>query len=547
MITLTLAAIVLVAVLAHLAGRDAADRAGWLVRTVESRAVVVAVFVTTFVVLWYSWAAVNPMPVVHDEMAYVLQAQIFATGAWALPSPALPAFWEQPYILLQPTVAAKYFPGHSLVLALGALLRWPPMMPLALQSTSAALLFVLARRLARGGVALLSWVVWLFTPMVLYFGPSYYSEATTTVCWLAGWYALLEWHRNRRLAWLFAVAFCVGWGAVTRPLTGLAYAIPVGIVVIRRVVAERRWRDLSLATLAGVMVLAILPLWSVRTTGDWRVTPLALYTREYMPFDVPGFEPITTPPMHTLTAEMRRLDDALMESHVHHTLAALPGAAMARARYLWESVWGVSSGVLSVFALLGLLTLEAAPAFAVGSGVWLLLVYLSFATPAKWTLYYYESVPAFAFLTASGLAWAAALIGRPRGVLPSASFDWRAPRYTRALVAGAMLFALPGFVALRLIHIQHISDRRTLARFATLLASVPDGKAVVFVRYAPDHDAHVTFVRNTVDPARERVWVVYDRGEMDNARFLDLAPDRKSYLFDEAQGRTFLYDPRSTP
>ena len=41
-------------------------------------------------------------------------------------------------------------------------------------------------RVASGGVAFLAWVVWLFTPMVMYFGASYFAQATPTACWLTG-------------------------------------------------------------------------------------------------------------------------------------------------------------------------------------------------------------------------------------------------------------------------------------------------------------------------------------------------------------------------
>ena len=54
-------------------------------------------------------------------------------------------------------------------------------------------------------------------------------------------------------------------------------------------------------------------------------------------------------------------------------------------------------------------------------------------------------------------------------------------------------------------------------------------------------------MRNTANPAAERVWVVYDRGDAENARLLSLAPERQAYLFDELKGRTYAYDPRATP
>ena len=547
MLTLTIAAILLVALLAHLTGCSATDAGSALTRALNSRAIVGAVFLMTFVVLWYSWASWNPIPVVHDEMAYVLQAQIFARGRWALPSPPIPAFWEQPHVLVEPTLAAKYFPGHALAMTVGALAGWLPLMPLMLQSTTAALLYVLARRVASGGVAMLAWMVWLCAPLVLYYGPSYFSEATTTACWLAGWYALLEWRSTRRLHWLLGVALFTGWGAITRPLTGLAYAIPIGIVVLRAVFVERRWRDFALAVALGAAVLSILPIWSAHSTGDWRVTPQILYTRMYMPYDVPGFGLVTTRPTHSITPDLQQLNDGFSAVHAKHVPSTLLNALSARSTNLAASIWGETDGLLVIFALLGLFTLSRATTFAVASGALLLVMYLLYATPAQWTLYYYESIPAFAYLSAAGIAWSAAMIGRPMATLWSPSFDWRSPRWSRALVAGALALAMPGGVALSMLHRQHVTDRKFLVRFDGLIEAIRDPRAVVFVRYAPTHSANVAFVRNVANPAKERVWVVYDRGNSENARLLALAPERKAYLFDEVKGHVSSYDPWGAP
>ena len=546
MITLTLAAILIVALVAHFSGRPTVRERGSLASFLDSRTCVALVFAVTFAVLWYSWAAWSPIPSVHDELAYVLQAQIFAQGKWSLPAQPFPAFWEQPHVLVEPTVAAKYFPGHAIAMSPGALIGWPALMPLVLQSCNAALLFVLARRVASGAVGLLTWVLWLTTPMVLYFGPSYFSESTTTVCWLGGWYSLLEWRETRRLHWLLGVAFFTAWDAVTRPLTGVAYAIPMGIVVMHDVIKGRRWRDFGFAVAAGLIVLAILPVWSAYTTGDWRLTPLMLYTRMYMPYDVPGFGLLTTPPAGHITPELLQLNNVYGSMHIDHFPSNLPRIFAARALYLSVSVWGVTSAIMGVFAFIGLRTLSRETAFAVGSGVFLLVVYLVFATPAQWTLYYYESVPAYAYLSAAGLAWAASLIGRPRGVAPAPTFDWRSPRWTRALLLGAMILALPGVVALQIIHGQHISDKAKLMRFYQLLSTIHDDRAVMFVRHSSMHDPHVQFVQNTAHPSTERVWVVYDRGDRENARLLAYAPERKAYLFDELSGRTYVYDPRAS-
>ena len=531
------------ALMAHRAGAREV-RPSRIVRALDSRGAVIAIFAATFVVLWFAWGAMQPIPVVHDEMSYVLEAQILARGHWGLPSPPLPVFWEQPHVLVDPVLTSKYFPGHPLMLSIGALVGWVPLMPLVLNALSAVLLFVLARKVATGAVAVLAWSLWLFSPMVLYFGPSYYSEATTTLCWLAGWYALLEWRHTRAAHWLAAAAICTGWDAITRPLTGVAYAIPVAVVVLHDVIRLRLWRQLAMGFLAGSAILAILPVWSHATTGQWTVTPLSLYTKLYMPYDTPGFGLDATPPARNVTLDLRELNKTYASSHVGHVPAALPRTLVERAWYLSVSVWGTTSGVMMVFALIGLFAVSAEARFAVATGVVLLLMYLLFATPASWTLYYYESVPAFAFLSASGLALAASMIGRPRHTARSPDLAWQSARWSPAMIAAAVILLIPALGWTRVVRVLHMNDRRFLAGFANLVGSIHDEKAVVFVRYSPLHNPHRTFVRNVADRERARVWVVYDRGDRENAGLLALAPGRTSYLFDEAAAHLYVYDPR---
>jgi hypothetical protein len=302
-----------------------------------------------------------------------------------------------------------------------------------------------------------------------------------------------------------------------------------------------------LALALGVAVLAILPIWSAHATGDWRLTPQTLYTRMYMPYDVPGFGLVTTPPTHTITSDLAKLNEAYSAVHVDHFPSTLPRTLVVRAMYLSVSVWGVTRGVFGIFALLGLLTLRGPTAFAVASAVTLLLTYLLYATPPQWTLYYYESIPTWAYLSAAGMAWAASQAGRARGTAKAATFGWRSPRWSRAIFAGTLVLAVAGLGAVKLIQAQHRDDQGKLRRFYALLATIHDRRAVVFVRYSPMHDAHVALVRNVANLADERIWVVYDRGEVENARLLTHAPERKAYLFDELHGRTYIYDPLAGP
>jgi hypothetical protein len=539
MITLTLVAL-LVAGLLVLRTRSDEGEPGTLGRALDSRWVVLAIGVLSALGMWWNWGSLHPLPVVHDETAYLLQADIFARGRWTAPSPPIPAFFEQAHVLVSPTVAAKYPPGHSLVLAVGALIGWPALVVVALWGIAGALLFVLARRVANGGVALVTWVLWMGSPTVQGFGPSYFSESTTAVCWLAGWYALLEWRATRRPPWLVALSVIVAWGAITRPLTMIAYAIPVAIVVGRDVLAQRRWRDFAIAMAAGCAVLALLPLWSVKTTGSWLETPLSLYTQQYMPWDVPGFGLTETPPSRALTPDMEALSSAYIPVHAQHTVDALPRIAVARLRVGASRMWGAAEMVLLPFALIGLLALGSATAVALAGAVLLLAAYLLYATPPIWTLYYIESAPVFAYLTASGIAMVAGALLRRRAS-PLRGDAWRASGLVPTLATSALLLALPALASLNHARQRHRMGRSYHAAFARMARTLPHRPAVVFVRYSPDHNPHLSLVRNAAALEREPVWVVYDRGAVENARLLSHAPGRQAYLYDEQNSRVFTY------
>lgn len=480
--------------------------------------------IASMFVVWYAWGTndLKPIAKVHDEQSYVLQAEIFAGGRWTAPSPPIPEFFEQPHVMVVPAVASKYPPGNALLLAPGALIGYPAVMSLVLAGITAALIFGLAMRVTNPWVGLLTWMLWLTAPIVLRFQPSYFSEVTTTVTILAAWWALLRWHDTCSRRWLLLVATSVGWCAITRPLTALAFAIPIGVVVIRDVSRHRRWTDLALAMLAGMAVLSILPLWSAKTTGDWRLTPIELYRRDYMAYDKIGFHVDTTPPRRGETPVLKTLNDYFLSAHQQQTLSRLPVTAFERVAALTVAFFQGWRVPLLVFFLAGLFFMTWPLRFAMLSALSAFLAHLTYAHYPPWTIYYVETAPAVSVATALGLWHVARLLLR----------DERRLRVATTLAAIVLLaFGAQGVQHARVDHRVRASFDRL---FADQIGKLPRKPAIVFIHYTPRSAQHISEVFNYPDLNAVPVWVVHDLGPR-NAELRRMFPNRASYDFDEDQ------------
>lgn len=481
----------------------------------------VAALVTSLVVT-VVWGGLRPYPVMHDEWAYWAQAGQYSHLRWSVPAPPIPEFFEQFYLLTTPVFAAKYPPGHALSIAAGFGLGLPALMPILMNGAAGALVFALARRLGGARLAGVTLVLWLGAAGTLRFRASYFSEITTTVCVLGAWWSLFRWRERKELRWMVALALCIGWGAITRPFTLAVFAIPIGGVVLRDVSRERLWRTLALGVVTGCVVLLILPLWNARTTGDVRTTPLALYTKQYIPFDLPGFSLNSTPPERALPPEMDRTRRFLKDVKVAQIDTPIWRSALLRTAAIFIDLFSGTRLPFMLTCLAGMFVVRGAARWALGSSLLLVVAHLAQAHTADWTVYYLEATPALAFASAVG---AAALLRRfqPLG----------APRWTEALIAVALVFGIVQET------VKARSARARLAQrtveFREFVGKLPRSPNIVFVRYAMNRNMHLALVANDGILDSSPSWIVHDRGE-ENQRLLTLAPTRAAYLFDEAAG-----------
>jgi hypothetical protein len=508
---------------------------GGVERALSMRWAVLAVGLISALTFRHEWGSLRELPLVHDEAAYILQARLFAAGKWTDSAP-IPEFFEQPHVLVAPRFAEKYAPGNALMLTPGIWLDRPGLMPVIMLGVAGALIFALGRRIVNVWVGILAWMIWLgLATETTTFRPSYFSEMLTQALWLCGWWALLRWRGDRRAWQLMLVAACIGWMAITRPLTAAAFALPVGAAVLYLVWQRGAWIPLVAALAVGWAFLAVLPLWSAKTTGSWRVTPLMLYTDQYMPYDVPGFGAREWPLLREPSPEIACFERFYGSAHRGHVVAAIPGDLYARTREVINAFFADRRRGLIFFAVLGVLASPVELGFMVATSVVLVLAYSTYAHNADWTVYYLETQPMCALLAAAGVWLVIAAIGRRwRRTRDAASSRESRARYAGwCMLALSVLAIMPTRDAVRMVsHLKSIGDLPH-RRFRQAVDSLPGAQKIVFVHYATGEGCQQNLIQNYPPLATAQTWIVNDRGA-DDARLLRAAPDRIPYLFDFA-------------
>lgn len=495
--------------------------------------------INALLVWWMFGFELSPVPQIQDEAAYLLQAGIFARGRWTEMARPLPEFFTQMHVFTTPVLASKYPPGTSLFLTPFVWIGFPTLGPMVLAGVTGALIFVLAHRVGNAVIAALAWVIWTTAPWALRWQATFLSQTVTVTLWLAALYFLLR-YRERHLPWaLVALAAMIGFCAITRPVTAVALALPVGVVVMRDVWRARAWRPFALATLVGSAILAILPIQNRMTTGDWGLSPLVKYSREYLPSDLPGFGLDTAQSVAPLPPDLDRSRRELFEARRRHTVDALPEMLVNRwARSVTMVANGWRIGLVPLM-LLAVLVMPAPGVLAFGMSVGLLIAYAFHSHWPQWSQYYLEAAPGYAFALAAGI-WALStwIIRGWSSLRRRTLWDGTEPRVAVAALVTAVALGIPGLLRLPTTVSRYqteVAYQRQFGQALRLVKKEPH-KAIVFVEYGPSHNAHFPLVRNVPDLASAQTWIAYERGR-DDLRLMRLAPDRRAYIYHADEGR----------
>jgi len=230
-----------------------------------------------------------PIPIVHDEFSYLVQADTFASGHLTNPTPPLWVHFEGFHINMWPTYQSMYPPGQGAVLALGEVLFGHPWWGvwLSVGIMCGAVVWMLQ------GWTPPQWALLggLFCVMryatFSYWINSYWggAVAATGGALLLGALPRLMRKPSTRYSLLFALGLLIL--ANTRPYEGFVFSLPAVLYVLVWSIRKRMWNATFLrkAALPAISVLLLAAAFGLyynwRSTGNPLLMPYIVNAKTY--------------------------------------------------------------------------------------------------------------------------------------------------------------------------------------------------------------------------------------------------------------------------
>ncbi len=445
-----------------------------------------------------------PYPSVHDEWAYLLAGDTYASGRLTNPSHPFWRHFETYHVLSQPTYMAKYPPAGGLVLALGQTMTGHPIagvwliQALALAALCWMLRAWISPRWALTGSLLLS----INAPMVLAWGQTYWGGGAAL---LGG---ALVFGAVRRIARLDRLPVGVGrngialaMGAVilanSRPFEGLLVCMVAGGILIDWLIRNpvTRWRTIvqmaiPVATIGGAGAAFFLAN-NRAVTGDLLTMPYNVHSRQYSATSMWIWKPVPEVPQYNL----RRMNSLYVNFSRERQLdAQTPSGFVKLAVKKLNLLWGffpLLGGVCLLPAVFLVRRRDGWFRVAAVTVVMMLVISLQLVHSHLWPHYLAPVVGLFYVIVFQGLRW------------------WRVA--ARQVPAGRIV--LPAVVVYSILHL--VATGVWLVTFSQMperqivekqLAAI-SGKHLVFVNYPVRHNLHDEWVYNRANiDASDVVW-----------------------------------------
>lgn len=261
------------------------DRLGALSRRARVVLVSASAAVTFGGITLVRYVLLRNTAITDDENAYVFMARVFATGKLYLAS--MPAeirpFFDNQFILNDGKWYGMYFPGHPLVLALGALVgaeRWIPSLVAIL---SVLIGYLVSRRIFGARVAAISALLFPVTVYLVLPSASLLSHSTTALTLLVFVYAAIRIEEcPEHVRWWAVAGMALAWAGITRPLAPAAFAIPwlFGLILrLKKARQPRAWAGGALFCAIGLIGMTLLCGYNYVLTGNPLETPYQRFSQ----------------------------------------------------------------------------------------------------------------------------------------------------------------------------------------------------------------------------------------------------------------------------
>jgi hypothetical protein len=493
-----------------------------------------------------------PEPAVHDEFAYLLQADTFAHGRLTNPTPHMWQHFETFHVIFQPTYCSKFFPGQGLFLALGKVVFGHPFWGVWLTSglMCATITWMLQGwfppewAFLGGALALLRFGVFG------YWANSYWGG---NVAAIGGALVLGALPRIKSaILWQDATLMGIGLAllANSRPWEGVVLSLPVAVMLLVWMFGNNGPSlKVSLRTvgLPLVVVLGLTCGWLAyycwRTTGSPVRTPYQVYEHTYGAVPVMVWQHLKPEPVYN-NPMMRKLeiDQDLAEYRIPRILH-ITGSLFAVALFFFGPILLLPFGVLGFALPYGFSFHDISSSTRA-----LVLIFVVFVVGSELAIFYNPHYSAPATGVILGLILAA--LRRIRIWNKSGLFLVRAIAVACVIAFGLRIVAIPLHVSksrYTTYYFDQFFDLHPKGWFAradvrSKLEKIPGGHLLI-VQYQPEHDVGSEWVYNDADIDHARIIWARDIGAKRDRELLQVYKDRQAWLLeaDEIPPRLLRY------
>ncbi|MCX2727789.1 hypothetical protein OO015_09850 [Thermomicrobium sp. 4228-Ro] len=350
------------------------------------------------------------VPHTEDEIAFLFQAATLARGHLVAPAPPVPDAFAIPFVIVRDGMwFGKYPPGYPLVLALGVLVGYPPIVNALSAGFCVLLVVALAHRVYDFPSGLLAAILLATSPFFLLQAASFMAHTVCLLLTLVFLYSFAATLRQPSLVRAFPGAGTAAILVLARPLTAVGVLLPFAVWSLWRLWRCPTWRPIALCYAAGGLLGSIgLLAYNRLTTGN----PFLFGYELWWPFDKVGFGSGISPDgKHTLAEGIlnTRSNIQLLEEVLYgwpgrlDLLPALLGIVVAAIRLALHPLRQVARSHA--------VPLDSAFDLALAAQVTTLIaVHVAYWTPGQMygPRYYFEALGAIVLLSARGLLAVAA-------------------------------------------------------------------------------------------------------------------------------------------